>query len=305
MTKKPASQAPVAAQPTSHTIDDVIAAGQHFDPLIQKLVYRNVPEENLVARGQRLDSADILGAVPDFFSDARFIWGGLNAAQRKLVIGYTPEYDAILAHETGVLRDKHRAFLAAGSTSAADRVQKKGAANRARTRARKLRDQAFTALRPLIPPDDALALVVSKGSAETYTSMQLGVEQIAARIEQHRADAELAPLLDKIGLTAAFVAELAAIAIEVARTGAAADAVDPTKRVTQRQLDLHDGRVLHLVRIVERAFNAAHEHDATILVPRLGAMAAAFDGHRGGGGAAAGGESGEPGRDGEGGKTGP
>jgi hypothetical protein len=49
------------------------------------------------------------------------------------------------------------------------------------------------------------------------------------------------------------------------------------RRVSQRSLDVQDGRVLLLVEQTLRAFRTAHRADASILVPELNRIAWLFD----------------------------
>ncbi len=71
---------------------------------------------------------------------------------------------------------------------------------------------------------------------------------------------------------AALAENLERTADEVKAAGDAEEAPLPDDRVTQRALDVQDGRVLYLLKLAHDAFRHARNHDATILLPDLGSV---------------------------------
>jgi len=55
-----------------------------------------------------------------------------------------------------------------------------------------------------------------------------------------------------------------------------ADAKPQELAAAQRALDVQDGRVLHAIGIVSRAFRRARRSDGTMLAPELGALARVY-----------------------------
>lgn len=284
--KKPSSSKPTetaaaggaAARPreqTRYTLASLIPHAVHVNAVIRNLLVRGRKEESLVTLGARIDSANILGAIPGFFGSVIEIYGELTQAQQDLLTGYSPVLNAILADEALKLEKRKQAFDASGHKGAATRVHSRTAARDAMTKGIAVRDQAATIVRPFLGEDaDVAALKQQKGTAETYQSLATGLGAIATLIEdQRKSGPDMAEAMDELKLTAAYVAELRQTARTVEETGKAAEAATPEPRVSQRQLDLQDGVVLHFVTIIYRAFRAGRKRDGSILLPKLGAMA--------------------------------
>src|SRR5262249_26987706 len=81
--------------------------------------------------------------------------------------------------------------------------------------------------------------------------------------------------LEQYGAGAACAAEIRTRASRVRQAGMVK--ATPGKRVTQRALDILDGRVLYLIEKGMRAFRAARRADPSILVPELNKIAWMFE----------------------------
>jgi hypothetical protein len=209
----------------------------------------------------------------------REIHNRLDPGQRKLFVGYTPSFDAILIDETAKLRERKRLFDARPSAGAATQARQRKALRQLMSAGMALRDQAAVAMRDILgASEDAAELETMKGTADTADRLAVGLERIANLIEIHyRRDHEIAELFDQVQLNAEYVIELRQTGVTLRTTSSAADFASPETRVTQRMLDVQDGVVLHLMGLIYRAFREAHNRDQAILLPPLGRLTAFFE----------------------------
>jgi hypothetical protein len=258
-----------------YTLDD-LAQVEAPSPQLRTYLFSNVKEEDLVAMGQRIDSANILRAVPDFFGSVREIMERLTANQRRLVVGYSNGLLALLANETMTLSGYKNEFDRREQGGATSRAQTREARREAVSEGVALRDQAYASLADILGGGEELAaLRANKGTAETAGDLALGLDQIAGQIESlHARDAAFSETLTDLGLGSDYVQQLRAAATRVRNADKAATAATPDVRVTQRTLDLQDGIVLRIVDVIYGAFRSANERDGSILLPNLGAMRA-------------------------------
>jgi hypothetical protein len=272
-------KAPPPPSGTRRTIDSLLELLGPPNDRLRQLLYRNVPEARLLALGKRVDSDDILDAIPEFLGMVREIHAQLAPGQRKLFVGYTPAFDPILIDETVKLRERKRLFDARPSAGAATQARQRKALRQLMSASTALRDQAAVAMRDILgASEDAAELETIKGTAETADKLAVGLERIANLIEiHHRRDSEIAELFDEVQLTAEYVTELRQTASTLRTTSSAADFASPETRVTQRMLDVQDGVVLHLMGLIYRAFREAHNRDQAILLPPLGRLAPFFE----------------------------
>jgi hypothetical protein len=75
-----------------------------------------------------------------------------------------------------------------------------------------------------------------------------------------------------IGIDDALAESLQAQAKTLREASDVASGGDPSKSVGQRELDLQDGRVLHVITHIYRAFREAHGITATVVQPPLGRL---------------------------------
>ena len=87
---------------------------------------------------------------------------------------------------------------------------------------------------------------------------------------------EVREACDDVGLGQRLVASLREGATAVRRAQDERAGLSATTRVTQRQLDAQDGRVLHVVHKVYTAFRLAARKDKGVVVPHLGDLESVF-----------------------------
>ncbi|MSP62989.1 MAG: hypothetical protein EXR72_22165 [Myxococcales bacterium] len=256
-----------------------------IDPAISRGAFTGAREEMLLGDGQSIDSQRILDGVPGFLGQTREIFAKLQAPQQRIVVGYAQSLDPVLVQETVTLRDLKNDHDERTQVGSGSRAGGKAEARRATQEGIALRDQAVGALKDVIgraTPEWAV-LEESVGTAETAEKLARGLTWLADRVIEIRkgASPEALAVMDATGLDARYSDEITQSANRVRGTAAAAAVITATEtRVTQRRLDLQDGRVLHVVRKIYFAFRAANRRNPAILIPDLGAMASFFTPHR-------------------------
>ena len=150
-----------------------------------------------------------------------------------------------------------------------------------------LRQNVFQTLRDLLGAEHAavVGLAGAMKRAATADVLANGLVALADTIhrarhgdEAHPPNAELVEDLDIAKLTDATEAELREAAQDVLDTAELAAARPQDLAAAKRALDVQDGRVLHVIGLVVRAFRRARRADETMLVPALGDLARVFGG---------------------------
>ncbi len=292
-----------ASAPALHTLDDMVRElGKPSADVVDEL-FEDVTPAVLMTFGRRADSAVLYGAVPAFVSSVRDVWAKLKPSQRGEVVGYAEEFLPVLAHDAVALRAKHQVFAAQGSKVLIELARRKEAARLAFTEGRVLRDQGARMLRRVTrgKTDDASSLETSIGTASDAAKLSAGLTFVADEVERHlKGGTETRKrLMKRVKLDAAYVQRLRDAAARVVATDDAASAASRAS-VSQEELDQADGRVMHVVDWIYRAFKEANELDESIAVPTLGDLAPYFTTKRvpkddgGEGGGEQGGGEGEP-----------
>lgn len=139
------------------------------------------------------------------------------------------------------------------------------------------RDLTYDGLRNALGEGVVAELSAIVGTAETPEKLATGLESLAGLIDDRikKGDEEDVHALAQWGVGAERAAHLRQKAKTVREAGAIA--ATPERRVSQRALDLQDGRVLFVIGKVLRAFRAANRTDASILVPSLNKIAWKFE----------------------------
>lgn len=290
---------------TLRTLDDLQKALGEPDGEVVEEIFEGVTTAVLLAFGRRADSAVLHAGTPAFVTSVQTVWAGLKPAKRAEVIGYAEEFLPVLVHEAVALRTIHGRFSMQGPKVAIEVARRKEAARAAFANGRGLRDQGARMLRRVMRgnTEDASGLETSIGNASDAASLAAGLTFVADEVARQRKGGSPARkrLMARVRLDAAYEQRLRDAAVSVVTTDSSASAA-AQEGVTQDELDEADGRLMHVVDWIYRAFKEANELDEAIRVPELGTLAPYFTTKRGA--AKSGGEDGGGGEGGEGGQGG-
>lgn len=281
-----AADGSIPPPPKAPVSDSLAAEVGAPSPRAARAVFRGADEAWMLARGQVTATEAILTAGAGFVRSTRAVYAGLTPAQRASLLGYDPSFDAVIVHELGLLRELNvrydRVALAAG-LSVGERKQR---AREAHSAAATARLGAWQTLRDLLGASHPVmaGLAAAMKPAETTDIVADGLDSVAAVIARLRAeDPELREDLDLVKVDDDHVAALRDLAAKAREAARVAEAKPQELAAAQRALDLQDGRVLHAIGVVSRAFRRARRADATMLAPELGPLARVYGlGARGG-----------------------
>jgi hypothetical protein len=264
---------------TLHTLDDLAKALGKPDPEVVEELFEGVTTAVLLAFGRRADSAVLYTGVPAFVGSVQSIWAGLKPVKRAEVIGYAEEFLPVLVYDAVALRALHGRFSLQGPRVAVEVSRRKEAARGAFANGRGLRDQGARLLRRVTRGhgEDASGLETSIGTAGDAASLAAGLTFVADEVKRQITSGSPARkrLMARVRLNAAYEQRLRDAAEAVVTTHNSATAA-AQEGVSQEELDEADGRVMHVVDWVYRAFKEANELDDAIRVPELGTLAPYF-----------------------------
>jgi hypothetical protein len=260
------------------TLDDLRRRAQIVSADTRELAFMALDDAQRMEHGRSVDSAVVITAATDFAAGAYTTFDHLSDADRAKVVGACPEFVDLLVHETVALQAQKFLFDAQAARGEVNRASRRAAARKSLREGITLRDQVYGALRNVTPLHHRDALDAAVGTAATAAELDVGMRRVATLLRA-RLDAATSgqrAALARVGLTAAQADALDAgaahaLAAEQEATGAPAHA-----RVTQRELDLGDGAVVHLVGVIYRAFREATAALPTLVVPPLGELARFF-----------------------------
>ena len=233
-------------------------------------------DEEFLALGTEFSTADILEAAPRFLGTALAamqIKDASGAVHTRGVMGVSVGVVALATQQALVLRDTYRSFLDKGFVSAAAKRDKIREAN---SDCRVTRDQVIGALHTALPRQGALrdrfdTLSSGAPTPEALAVSMEGLGKLTLALLDGASEEERETLAE-LGIRAGLEAELKSKAKLLRAVSDVATSGEPAKAVDQRALDLQDGRVLHLIQVIHRAFRDAHAKDASLLQPPLGRM---------------------------------
>lgn len=274
-TKKKPAEEPAAEPAAAISLDSLAKKLGPPDAELGARTFRHAREAELVEAGTAVDSANVLEDVPRFVASAVAIRAGLSPSQQKLVRfpqGLLP----VLVHEATQLRDLKTKHDAQKSGDAAGKARREADARQAMRDAIAERDTVYDSLRNALGPDCVPELNSLAGTAETGEKLASGLEALAGFIERTaKAGGQDALALQDYDAGPERAVEMRALAKAVRELAQAT--AGSRRRVTQRALDLQDGRVLMLIGQVLRAFRAARRADSAILLPELNRLTRLYD----------------------------
>lgn len=245
------------------------------DEKIRRLLLRSFTEQTFYEWGVQTDTGNILADVPRFVSSALRILVALDAPRRALVKLQAPIF-ALIVGETRALESMSRDHQAVASSEGGARADREVVLKRLSGKGVALRNSALAGLRSAVG-ERRLELVRKAGSdASSADALVTGMNAVAAFIDEvvNKGDDDDRAALDFFVVGASCAEELRTKAAEIAEAAKVTAATG--KRVSQRSLDIQDGRVLVLMDMVDRAFRQARRTDKSILLPELNRLSSFF-----------------------------
>jgi hypothetical protein len=268
-----AAAAPAAPEEVSYNLDQLHQALGAPSSAITTVLLGSRTDDDFLALGTSFASSDILDSAPRFLGTAHAYYASSTSAARKRLIGISPDVFALAVSESITLRGKLREFRSSAGASAATRRDKLRATV---SESRAKRDQVLSTLGGVVSAKGKLRdkLDASAGPAPTPEEVAVALDTLSdvVTLVLKSATDETRSAYSAIGIDEALAASLQAQAKTLREADDVANGGDPNKSVNQRDLDLQDGRVLHVITHIYRAFREAHGVSATVVVPPLGKL---------------------------------
>jgi hypothetical protein len=277
-----------------YSFDELLARVGAPDEALREAMFEEVSESRLVDMGTSVESERLVKDVPIFVGSSLDIYDNLSEDQLD-TLNLDDQLFPLIMDEARILRDDQREFQRAQTQAAGSRAQREAASRREMQAALALRNNLVGALRNALsearqakldelvagPGDDAERLADSIKRVTDFATELLsqGTPGEQRRLATYKVDAA------RVGKVSARIERVRAAAVEKA---------PQAQRVSQRLLDLQDGRVLFLMDRVLRAFRFARRVDSTILLPELRYVAGFFEIRTGRRPSKSGGDSGGP-----------
>ena len=275
---KPATRArtsAAAAEPeeVSYSLDALHQALGAPSAAITTVLLGSRTEDDFLALGTSFASSDIIDSAPRFLGTAQAYFASCTPAARKRLVGISTDVFALAVSESITLRGKLRDFRSSAGASAATRRDKLRASV---SESRAKRDQVLSTLGGVVPAKGKLRdkLESSAGPAPTPEEVAVALDTLSDVVVQvlTSSNEETRGAYSAIGIDDALAESLQAQAKALRAADDVATGGDPSKSVSQRDLDLQDGRVLHVITHIYRAFREAHGITATVVQPPLGKL---------------------------------
>lgn len=221
-------------------------------------------------------SEDIVADAPRFISSSLRILAALSPTQQAQV-KLPPAIFALLSDEAATDATLAQSHATVSDSESEALKEHEAKLKKVMGLAVAVRDGAVASLKHALGDLRVGPVRGTASDASSPAALAKGLRAVSAFIVRHLAEGsdDDRTALRFFGAGEAGAAELEAHAKAVE---AAAPATAGTgKRVSQRMLDIQDGRVLVLTDIVLRAFRLARRKDKSILLPELNRLAALFD----------------------------
>lgn len=259
-----------------HDLDGLRAALGKPDEKLRRLIFRNHTETDFFEWGVEAASKDIMEDAPRFISSSVRILATLSP-ERLALVHVPPWLFAILADEAGTHVTMATSHATVSDTEGEALKKREGRLKKEMGLGVAMRDRVFGCLRNAVGDAGVTTIRAAATDASSPDALMKGLQTLASFI---RATFESGSEDDKSALEAFQADEQCAADLE-ARAKSIKDASPTTaatgKRVSQRELDIQDGRVLVLMDIVVRAFKLARKSDGSILLPELNRLKALLD----------------------------
>jgi hypothetical protein len=253
---------------TAHDVDSLAEALGEPDAKLLRLLLRNTKEDALAEWGAEVDSTNILLDMPRFVVSSLSILASLEPARRALV-KLPPGIFAAIVAEAAKLATMKVGHEASITSNAGDRTDRESTQRREMREGVALRDTVIERLGNALSDDQMEQVKILAGDASSSSKLASGLTAVADYITALRKDGseDDNDALDLWGIDAPTVQSLRAKSSTVLEAGRIV--ASPPRKVSQRALDIQDGRVLILVDMIWRAFRLARRTDRSILMPEL------------------------------------
>lgn len=268
------------ATPRPETLDALSKRLGAPNPTAARVTFRGYDPAEGLDQGKDVATERILRAVPVFVGSVTALWTTLTDAQRKKVLGYTETFLPVLVAETQKLQALNAQYDRVARLASVSRSHCEAAANEQLREARDLRDQVLRTVSEFVPrsPQSATLKVAARG-AESADKLAVALDALGDWLSGWLASmpSDEREVCAAMGFDDALAAELRQRAERVRESQADLDAISGDTRVTQRELDMQDGRVLHVVGVIHQAFRSAARRDPTIVAPDLADLDTVFE----------------------------
>ena len=267
------SAASAAPEEVSYSLDQLHQTLGAPSAAITTVLLGSRTDDDFLALGTSFASSDIIDSAPRFLGTAHAYFASSTPAARKRLVGISTDVFALAVSESITLRGKLRDFRSSAGASAATRRDKLRAAV---SESRAKRDQVLSTLGGVVPAKGKLRdkLESSAGPAPTPEEVAVALDTLSDVVAQvlKSTNEETRGAYSAIGIDDALAESLQAQAKALRAADDVATGGDPSKSVSQRDLDLQDGRVLHIITHIYRAFREAHGITSTVVQPPLGKL---------------------------------
>jgi hypothetical protein len=266
--------------PEAHDVTSLGKALGKPDPKLQRLLFRNAREDSLAAWGTEVDSKNILADMPRFIVSALGILASLDPARRGLV-KLPPGIFAAVVVEAIKLEQMKADHEATVTTNAGDKADRESTLRREMREGVALRDTVVERLGNALIDDQMKKVEILANDASSADHLAAGLVALADLIDDLRQNGSED---DKDALAIWSIDDATVTSLRDKSTAildAGKIVASPPRKVSQRSLDIQDGRTLTLIDMIWRAFRLARRTDRSILMPELNRIAWMFESRNG------------------------
>ncbi len=246
------------------------------DETFRRLLFRNHDEAELLAWGVEAATGDIVEDAPRFISSSLRILSALSPA-RQAAVKLPPAIFAILTDEASIDAEMAQSHSTVSDGEVEALKDREAKLKKEMGRGIAARDAAVGGLRHALGDARVEGVRIAAKDASSPAALAKGLRSVKTFITKVTKDGSDDDRLamDAFGVGGACAAEMEDVAKAI--EDAAPTTAGTGRRVSQRMLDIQDGRVLVLMDIVLRAFRLARRGDKALLLPELNRLAALFD----------------------------
>ncbi|MFO0609839.1 MAG: hypothetical protein U0324_42165 [Polyangiales bacterium] len=276
-----ANQAGVTGTVTHETLESLCAKHGAPSPALRRVVFSTFDPEEGLALGRKVATERILAAVPGFAQNVVISWEALPPERRAKLIGFQPAMVAVLLDETASLRDVNRRYDARARANAMGREARDADAREA-LRAGRAAGEHLLRVAQRWAPAAYLTRAPLPGSiegAQNPDALANTLDTLASWLAAWRAtwgDDDRA-VYEGLRFAPELPKSLHDAATRIRDTQDVLAAAADTMPASQRELDVQDGRVLHVVELIHGAFQQAARNDAQVVAPDLGELTSVFE----------------------------